>query len=726
MAATPPIGAAPAQLQGPLPNPMPKVQSKITSAAVDSITQAALPKIVNKNDEKNQVVIAHRLQVPFDFSQRLPKEKTSLLRSVATLQLNPEEKSLLQEMLQTWGSLTHCNLLTIFACDLVSQIERITEITKELDRLTPSKGSVLRYFDDDDGFFTGHLLYFLVLMGINMKQNKYSECRQLLNEDFIAIHCLNNIERAKRLKEVLVSFDKFDYQRICTVLHAQKQGLKKKEAKDFEVHINNIKSTISLMRTKYSIFIKFLENARGDQLLMLPISEWSESSSKKINSVVRCNNLKNYLVFIRKLIAGLDQFPDFFNAQQKHHFAYFDQLLQLQGEIVSKFSKKKMAEFFSWCKKNSMAFLEIRIEMEQALQDHIAKKDVGNDEMMNLLSRKVIMEIFDKWVNDITQTFIEGHFGPFEGEEYITPQSYVKRLIKSLGIIAAPVPQFPVPSDEILSKTHQIVAKSIDQWSSDVEGELSKLSAKCLVELNEAVSASSFSLSSCQLSLLPIRALLKNLPGLLEQMGKLRTEYLILLEQAKKSGKLHNINPQDLKQELQKLLIDCSFRACACTMILTDTRQLFEDSTPNDVLHLIPNQIIDFLTLEGFDEIFPNQVSPQEKAVALPVPVPKDSPAAPLNVAQKAPQMAPIQKQDFKDAKKRHVIESLLEKMGFKFQRAGKGSHEIYQHQETGIQVVLPKHVDALGTRMSIHAQANQARIGDTLDYKASPKAVQK
>jgi predicted RNA binding protein YcfA (HicA-like mRNA interferase family) len=61
----------------------------------------------------------------------------------------------------------------------------------------------------------------------------------------------------------------------------------------------------------------------------------------------------------------------------------------------------------------------------------------------------------------------------------------------------------------------------------------------------------------------------------------------------------------------------------------------------------------------------------------------------------------------------------MLDTLGLKFERYGKGSHEIYRHPTTGHSAVVPQDVADDGTRKSIWEQATGG--DDEKDEKISP-----
>lgn len=221
------------------------------------------------------------------------------------------------------------------------------------------------------------------------------------------------------------------------------------------------------------------------------------------------------------------------------------------------------------------------------------------------------LEVLDYWVSDLHQTLKSHHSSEFSQSFNMDPLAYVYRLERMATLkinmqkkndvfdfnkrSAHP---FLRSIQEQVENYH--ILKAFDQLPYEkYQAHLSRFLLKDPLSLSHClfIFAGNFKIiSSYKLSYF--------------QLDEMRQKILDSVRAAKNEHLLDNCEPSALKKEIQALLFEASFQLCVNAMFIADIHALFSESPSNDILHLLPDDVVRWLDLTGFDEIFTEASTP--------------------------------------------------------------------------------------------------------------------
>jgi len=731
-------GRAPAPLEEKKPpvvapyQPQNSESTSLSGRVVTDETHTAKKKKKKKPSAAQQSAVAQQLGATFHAQPHVEiASKSSIFQSEYCPKFNQEEQAILQSMLNQWGPCQSINLFDLFIADFFTTLEQILSLSNESFCDADTKKALTTFYKKGQ-FFKSIFATYLSLFG------QSSECQEDVQSN-LNIALLRKIPEqtdflsaySQELKRLIVHIEQSLNLRTLGKSKAV-QALMERKAQPFLQKLN-------LLNQKTVLLVKCLE--AKDPITFLVTTQvgiWAETDCPAdINSRQHLLNVfTTYVSFLQ----------NFFSIGKELEIEYFtpksfeDFLKIIQEMIAANFSKKSIATFMTTYKHFSSILLSLRTDfigyLNKAKNDpsftyqnyceekkHTDKRHVSNQEfILSMIHANLAAEIIDKWTNNLNEILSVHFLSDLEGSYFRPPRTYMDRLMVNFELVQNIGPE-SIPEDTFIQQLHGKVSEKLRE-PADLLGKIVQdidfsFIAACL---NQKLSIASFRLSTCQLALLPIWKRTLNLHRVLSYLDPIRISYLEAIRQAKETGQLDHWESSQLKVEIQKHLFHQAMQMCAYIMILADVDKVFSASTPNDVTHLLPIEMVRFLDLEGFDDIF-------AKPLELPVPVPAEpelttpvylepslsAPAEPKRIPK--PMSLPLQKEssalptkrDFQETTKRRVIVRMLEEMGFVYARSGKGSHELYHHPESSGQVVVPHSTEAIGTRVNIFEQARQA-----------------
>lgn len=359
-------------------------------------------------------------------------------------------------------------------------------------------------------------------------------------------------------------------------------------------------------------------------------------------------------------------------------------------------------------------------------------KHNGNKFRESLLHRMRFCLMFDRWINQLHDD-LNNHFIICFGENsFKIPYHYKLRFFTNfkdmLTLESLPAKKYEF---ELLN----VLANKIINWLtlpqkymySSFDPKSNEQLMTLFNVLKEDFSGQPISFSILQLAISSYSD--SSRPMVDRIIFQIQTIHKLYLQEIRKAHKEGLISSKEkFKEQIQEIIFYNMVNLCRFLMVNQDALAFNKDGhNHDDIIHLLPSPVIDFLLLKGFDEIFTPILTinapvviesviqdgkGNQSDVVKPIEV-KDfrpssqiaKPSSQLGKPSKKEVVAPT-KQDFLEVTKRNAIIRMLELMGFKIKRTGKGSHVIYENEMTGNHAVVPQHVDKIGTRLNIFEQA--------------------
>lgn len=725
-----------------IPNLVPDSETKLMVERTVTVHTQEVHKKRNKKKKKKmteaqQVMILQKLGTPFSLSELKHSTSTEtcslFIDPCCPKLLSPEEKILLEYLLDQPPIYENSNLFEVFIDDFMVQWEMVIACAGSYNQ---EAMTVLANFKKNRSIeFEIYNLY----RCIYEKEKK----------ELIGFECeVNKITSALTLQipRIIQWLNEYTIELSLTIitledLHLKnKSGAKLKTIYDlYERNFKPLHTTLKIFNKRVQLFSKCLQGKEMVTFLVnKKVSCWSEFYSSMVTGTINLNHqvsesfTKKISLLYGKDIKKLDH--DIKHAtlddDVKHAVENFiTQHKNLSFIVLSEIERLIRAQ-------NDPIYAAVQFWKEENLNvpDALPREKCIDSLLYNILD----MNMLDKWINDISRS---SEFSTCCEVHVKTPHTHIRRLLMMLDLIDTV--ENPDLEEALTDPFLKTVQGHIKQWTEQSKEQVQNILdsvtlAQAATNLRRKFSAPSYRLSLCLLTLVPIFKLIYQQNFSCSQLDRIRQKLLHMIRTAKQNHQLDHLQPSELKTEIQEILFKQTFRLCVYMMIISDIKELFSKSPSDDVLHLLPNDVVPLLDLTGFDEIFKSspvaaveessveaslvilqedmlpQPSTEEcvvthlsthAAVIPPTAIPPKKPQVSLS---KPPSMSEIpERQDFQEAVKRRVIVRMLERMGFVYERTGR--HDIYHHCETSGQVVVPHSVEALGTRLSIFNQATRA-----------------
>lgn len=724
----------------PLKDPSDSERKLMAARTVTNENQTAVnpTKLRSKKQKKKmtcaqQAKVIHQLGQPFALS-KLPHsivmQTDSLFLEPCCPKLNAEEKMLLQGLLDQSFLCDNMNLFEVFITDFWIQQEKLIALAHSYDK---------EKLNDDLAIFLNE--HHIVLKLHNLYLFTHGKEK---NDLGVCVEQNYNVKFFQTISDIIVLLNSYskNIASIATKINAlqttRRQGKFKRIIELYEQKFKLLYDHLQLLDKRAKLLTKcFQKEGMATLFVTKKISAWSESCKTKVDDNRQLATLSKFTTFIKAFVIMGNESKTAPPGSVNEKVASYIHIIEEM--ITSKFSKQTVAKFITAYREYSCFILQRRLSFLRCLKIaqenpsfahekafHGSLEYLPKDMVPLYLHMVLDMEITDKWLNDLHQTMSCHFLAELKEIHVIEPQAYITRLLMMLNLASGSndlnlEERFADPSLQIIEKKiKELTNASKLQFEAIFKTiSFSEIASK----LHHKFSAQTFHLSDCLLTLNPIEAILKD--GLkLFQLDSLRQEVLQAIRVAKQNHELDDWEPQNLKTEIQEFLFQQCFPLCVYIMILADTEALCTKNRSNDVLHLLPNDVVRLLVLESFDEIFLEEpgiasvealadpvLAIQEMAVQSTeevngkVSFPSKTAAFQKKSQVVVPKSSPMpEKQDFQNALKRQIIVRMLEQMGFVFKRTGR--HPIYQHRETSGQVVVPNSVEKPGTRGSIYNQA--------------------
>lgn len=379
--------------------------------------------------------------------------------------------------------------------------------------------------------------------------------------------------------------------------------------------------------------------------------------------------------------------------------------------LYKKAYEDKSYNFKQWCQDNEIQTSE----------------DLDRPGLLDLILHMIIsMEVIELWVNEISGN-LNDHFSAYLGEKkFKSVDHYLDRLIKNLKTLS--VSERVVTKkyeDELINQFALQLSQSIGPFHERVGTAFTLLPKtqnlpRVIELLEDQFNATAFYYSNIQRILKIFNVLRPSVDKLLTEIQSTHRALLESVQEASQKGLLKDRSIEVFKKKLLEIIYENMIEPCRFIMVNQDAMAFQKGLNRDDIIHLLPNGVLDFLTLEGFDEIFLSKTTPMpindahenspEPNYATIADNKNSQPSKPKKTVSSTPLPKKEKKQpskiDFLQETKRNAIICMLELMGFQYKRSGKGSHTIYHDPNTGRHAVVPQHVDNKGTRLGIFEQA--------------------
>lgn len=700
-----------------------------------------------------QARVAEHLGKPFtlstpDRSAEMPKQ--SLILAPYCPKFTPEEQQLLIDLLNQSAYCKNMNLFEVFMVDFTTHWKSIITLANAYDQ---GVKKLLSLFHEKNDLLIKIYHVYLFIYGkeaneteLDIEQNYHQKFFSTIPDFMKWLQ-----EYSSELSKHIVGLE---------FRHANRKTTKCKRIQSFQgQNYLSLYESLQLLERKIVLFTKSLQGEGIERLFINnKISFWSETFKFGVNKADPLQAITRFLGFIN----------NFADLRIKSHENKINKDLIwyasiIENMIVTKFSKPSVVNFMKAYRIYSIKSLKHQLNffghLRRLLDDPsytyevLCKEEKFNNqkscpqpEFRSLLLHTILsLDVIDKWINDLNQTICEHFLAELQEIHVTTPQGHIARLLMMLDLVnTMPSPQAEDSVDPFIQKIDNQIKTLTHKHELKYKQILTSVSLrKVAINLKDKFLAPSSRLSLCQFSIFPILEAVLNYGPSLPSLDKMRQEILHTILLAKQSHQLDRWDSAKLKATIQDLLLKRTFSICIYIMIIEDSKALFNLSRPNDILHLLPNDVVRLLELVGFDQIFLKtsdtmtsrfvvelsntyneaEASQQETLSA----VQKDKKLkSQFKMPQKTPSKKEVEgeviatelafskdsevfsdlptKHDFIEAVKRPLIVKMLEQMGILFKRFGK--HPIFQHQQTSGQVVVPHYINDLGTRDSIYKQA--------------------
>lgn len=682
-------------------------------------------------------------------AQNLP----SICASANFPPLNAEERKLFLELFTRWPLSSTLNLLDLFMIDVMTEWEEILKLA-EYD---PDTLQALRNYYNKAPFLPPIFTAYLHLLGRPSPHSHLVE--SLAHPEFFRTPD-NLIKYLGQYSEGLRTF----INTIQSKASDKSQG-KSKAIKEFLGRKSKpLLESLEVLDRKTKLIAKFFQVKDPTELLISRnLSETAEGamldapSDRRMEALLSFSSMLRYLLQISTkqgiICIDLDPFTECTDKIEK----------MAQRKVLS---PKEALQFNTFYKDYSLCNLAVGTKFttlleraqtdptfthEKYCQEQNIRRIHNRDKtgfLALLLHTELSIELIDKWINNLNHTLSCHFLSPLGGEFYKPPTFYIDRLVGNLeSALKKLLIEGKKFDDPFLALFSTQLFDSLLRPYEELEKALSQIYLKEVVKNIKAFSnARPFRLSLCQVIFDPFVPVFSVLDKtIMPRFEAIHARNLEFIRLSKERGFLDAWKPEELKAILQQRLYENSSLLASLVMVIEDARLLLTSGDTSDIIHLLPPAFIRLLDLEGFDEIFVKPPVPIEE-ISEPIPEPLPSLPAPVVVEETAapippqplpplpepvvampatpkpakPAALPVQpprkkevdlptKRNFLETTRRGVILRMLDTLGLKFERFGKGSHQIYRHPTTGYSAVVPQDVADVGTRGSIFKQATGA-----------------
>jgi hypothetical protein len=737
-----------------------------------TVIHVTLPTAKKKKHKKKpptatqQAVVAEQLGDSFSLAETAPKqtiERYSLFSKSYCPKFTEEEQKVFVESLKQNAFCENTNLFEVFMVDFSEQWSNVIAHATAYDI---NLGEHAKEVIEENDILVKFHCFYLYTFG---KENDITELN--IDDYYTVDFFTKSSDFLIRLNNYLTILSIF--MMSVETKHTTRKISKLKSIQGVkESKYNSLCQSLNLLKIKVIILSKCVQsNDVGALFLKTKVVNLIEAYDSSMNSTAQLAKVAKFYAFIKKIAILSGKTSKVF----QNIIACIDGIEKM---IASKFNKSSSMEFMAAFRQYSISSLRMQLNFFGYLKDSedpsytyaVFCKQQGFTDTSNktqkefrslLLRTNLNLDIFDKWVNNSYQE-VSRHLKTESLEvNFRAPQDHIQRLLSMLNLINTCASYGEDNEPEIMNVFHGKINEKIS--IAIAKHELQYKLAFNTVSLNKVfnslkyqMSLSSFRLSHCQFSVVPILEKIQIHGSSFYTLDEIRRNILQLIRDAKQNDELGDWEPNTLKRVIQDMLFRKALPLYIYIMIIEDTKALFKPSRPTDILHLLPNEMVRLLDLTGFDEIFSEKPtcealsgSPLQEELLecqeelkfqeetkyeeetkfqsdqLPstsgltktqttMTIKKVAKNASSflesnNVQQEVERLYSMpEKQDFIDSVKKPMIARLLNAMNIFYDHTGR--HDVFRHAETSGVVVVPNHLDAIGTRLSVFFQALAAQ----------------
>ncbi len=728
-------------------------------------TAATKNKKKEKISKTQKALISSSLGSSFSLtpiSEESLTQRHSLFTENFCPKLNTQECALAVTIIQGSAPCKNMNLFEVFIADFLNQWRLIisnatalnVELMKELG-LFHAKNNIYNQM---------HHLYLYIYgnekkdLGIDVQlnyhpkffMNESSAIKWLENYSCDLQNFIDSIEKRKKQLSNLIPSCK-----SIKTLHEVHER--------YKITLVLLKN-LQILQQKALLMGKLLSTDKIWELFVnTKISSWTEFSnaSEKLIPGSQFNFLIKKFISIRGSVT----------ANNVHHEKYVQVIEQMISEKFSKTSiAKSLAAYKDYSHTSVITLLYLLKCLARAQKDPLynhhtfcrdTKMKCANQypeqkEFIAFLHYLILSsELEDKLLNDLNLTMNDHFLIELKKFNLTIPQSYIKRLLKMISLsINDDLTDNLLPLEthsNLLRKIQVEIVKLVQTANLEIKSFISDLPLESISEeLNIAFSDASFRLSHCLLAINPIYEALSKSKFIMPKFDYILEKVLQIIKIAKQDGEIDFSDIKKLKSQISELLQNLLFPLCVNIIIVTDTKALFTQNLCEDILNILPKDILRILNLKGFDAIFleinppatitttpkevittpaanivtETQAAPKNSTTSTIVPLPataskkekKQVLTTQASLTAKTaltsqnitpPKKEIPDKQAFKDAKNRRTIGKILSIADFEYEKTGR--HDNFRHRITGKRIPVPNDVSDLGTRMALFRLMHEA-----------------
>lgn len=561
-----------------------------------------------------------------------------------------DERDLLKSLLDQSSFCNNTNLFEVFMADFLREWK---ELEKELNHLVLPLDEKLfaKILKDFASCNVVMKIYFLYLFtyGKEQKKLKVDLCSHY-QPDFFQDRQSVNLwlnDYAVKLRETVNSIKKSrqDHEAPSSEAYSKKNSKRHTELKkvrDFKNDkFDQLYLRIQRINQKVRIFCKCLQAPDIFTLLVShKTSDWSESYMSSENEAEdRLKAIKKFTSFVKDFIQMITKlgFGNYLHPKFMQHLNTVEQMVALN------FSKDSIEKFISSHRECSLASFDNRsdhiIAFKKAIRDssftftefcrerriETSYKCSEKKFVPLLLHHMISLDLIDKWMSDIFHGIVGFFLEQFDGSDVgICQQLFAYklcvervymtfRLLNGLGELGYSLR----PKEPLIQAIHDHVESKISRMRLHFQEMLKKLPLSEIGKgLQRELANPVFRLSNCLLILHPVfcdifartKAMYSS-DLASDDFEQLLQEVLQIVRIAKENHQINGFEPSEVKSMIKNLLAGQFLFLCVHLMILEDIQKLFSKPNTGKSLYSfttiqLPADLIDLLSVKGFDEIF--------------------------------------------------------------------------------------------------------------------------
>lgn len=617
------------------------------------------------------------------------------------LDLAPKEERALRDMFSQYHLQNRLCAVDLILFDFYKSLYRLPKTSPAIELL------IERFFSD---YFSGYL-------GIHYEYNRRSG--NVTQSEFFTKY-FHSQEKFAQLIEQFNS-DLSHYlslwkdQQMGALKSQYSGGILDKKIEGFKKSYSGVVKELLALAPKFSLLAKMLRHPGCCELLVQKNLLYY-SGSEHLNAVHLGEGLDDCLELTKCFSHVLICAHKFKRSALYTHLETPQKLLQsLRHREIAEAHVFKWQNFFqqfaketgpSW--EDHHRCLVLAMNGELTYDEYAVSKAVPKDKRMPqaefveyLLGLDFQYFIVDGWITDLNRCTSHQIFQPRFPHLCYEPQSYTYRLASNLNAMSdidqslkaqagtylgSPFQLGDAPGllqkcrKLVISKTWNQSSKLCDLLVRNKRFEFDEL----MLELQELM-GKTFSYSRWLETLRVFEAFLPDLKKTLVEIARNRREMLAEIEVMvnKVAPTLSKEERERLKYEIRETVKMQSLDLCRLIMIFADVEALLQRRELDEETHLLPPDLVDFMTVEGLDEIFEKveaSLLPKEPEAVVVIPIPQ--PAVP-KVRKAAARVIPAAEaeplpsmRDLQLAKRRRDLMDFVHKLGWWTDRI-RGDHEI-------------------------------------------------